>query len=196
MWEAIAQFSSLSIFLIIGALGLAFLVLSFFFGEFFEAFDIGAEMDASDDDGGVFSLKVMSVFVTAFGGVSALAVYQGFSVLLSIAFGVTGGFVMAGLVYYFGRLLYSQQSSSHIDTADLVGCKAEVIVGIPEGGSGQVRCLLGESMIEKIARSRDGSPIPQHAAVLIEEVFGESVIVSPWSSAPEGRSLFSSAIEP
>jgi hypothetical protein len=196
MWEAIAQFSSISIFLIIGALGLAFLVISFFFGEFFEAIDMGADLDASDDGEGVFSLKVMSVFVTAFGGVSALGVYQGFSVLLSIAFGVTGGFVMAGLVYFFGRLLYSQQSSSHIDTADLVGCKAEVIVGIPEGGSGQVRCLLGESMIEKIARSRDGSPIPQYAAVLIEEVFGESVIVSPWSSAPEGRSLFSSVIEP
>jgi hypothetical protein len=196
MWEAIAQFSSISIFLIIGALGLAFLVISFFFGEFFEAIDMGADLDASDDGEGVFSLKVMSVFVTAFGGVSALGVYQGFSGLLSIAFGVTGGFVMAGLVYYFGRLLYSQQSSSHIDTADLVGCKAEVIVGIPEGGSGQVRCLLGESMIEKIARSRDGSPIPQYAAVLIEEVFGESVIVSPWSSAPEGRSLFSSVIEP
>jgi len=196
MWEAIAQFSSISIFLIIGALGLAFLVISFFFGEFFDAFDIGADLDAGDDGGGVFSLKVMSVFVTAFGGISALGVYKGFGVLPSIAFGVTGGFVMGGLVYYFGRLLYAQQSSSHVETADLVGCKAEVIVGIPEGGSGQVRCLFGESMIEKIARSRDGSPIPQHAAVLIEEVFGESVIVSPWSSAPEGRSLFSPSIEP
>jgi hypothetical protein len=196
MWEAIAQFSSLSIFLIIGALGLAFLVITFFFGEFFDVFDLGADLDASGDGGGVFSLKVMSVFVTAFGGVSALGVYQGFGVLPSIAFGVTGGFVMGGMVYYFGRLLYGQQSSSHIDIADLVGCKAEVIVGIPEGGSGQVRCLFGESMIEKIARSRDGSPIPQHASVLIEEVFGESVIVSPWSSAPDGRSLFSPTIEP
>jgi hypothetical protein len=195
MWEAIAQFSSFSIFLIIGALGLAFLVFSFLFGEFFEAFDIGTDLDAADG-GGVFSLKVMSVFVTAFGGVSALGVYKGVGVLPSIAFGVTGGFVMGGLVYYFGRLLYAQQSSRHIDIADLVGCKAEVIVGIPEGGSGQVRCLFGESMIEKIARSRDGSPIPQHAAVLIEEVFGESVIVSPWSSAPGGRTLFSPTIEP
>jgi membrane protein implicated in regulation of membrane protease activity len=196
MWDAIGQYSSFSIFLIIGALGLAFLVISFFFEEFFDIFEMGIDLDAGDNGGGVFSLKVMSVFVTAFGGVSALSTYKGFSVLLSIAFGVTGGFVMAGMVYYFGRLLYSQQSSSHVDIADLVGCKAEVIVGIPEGGSGQVRCLFGESMIEKIARSRDGSPIPQHAAVLIEEVFGESVIVSLWSSAPERRSLFSPSIEP
>jgi hypothetical protein len=196
MWEAIAQYSSFSIFLIIGALGLAFLVISVLFGEFFEVFDIGIDHDAGDGGGGVFSLKVMSVFVTAFGGVSALGVYKGFGTPLSIAFGVAGGFVMAGLVYYFGRLLYAQQSSSHVTTADLVGCKAEVIVGIPEGGAGQVRCLFGESMIEKVARSRDGNPIPQHAAVLIEEVFGESVIVSQWSSAPEGRSLFSPSIEP
>jgi hypothetical protein len=196
MWEAIAQYSSSSIFLVIGALGLAFLVISFIFGEFFELFDIGTGLEAGADGGGVFSLKAMSVFVTAFGGVSALSVYKGIGVLPSIALGVTSGFVMAGLVYYFGRLLYAQQSSSHIDTADLVGCKAEVIIGIPAGGSGQVRCLFGESMVEKIARSRDGRPIPQHAAVLIEEVFGESVIVSPWSSAPEGRSLFSPSIEP
>src|SRR5262245_56789620 len=101
MWEAIAQFSSISIFLIIGALGLAFLVISFFFGEFFDAFDIGADLDAGDDGGGVFSLKVMSVFVTAFGGISALGVYKAFGVLPSIAFGVAGGFVMGGLVYYF-----------------------------------------------------------------------------------------------
>jgi membrane protein implicated in regulation of membrane protease activity len=195
MWESIAQYSSITIFLIIGAFGLAFLIISYFFGEFFEVLDQGADLDANES-GGVFSLKVMSVFVTAFGGVSALGVYRGFGLLPSIAFGVAGGFALAFLVYYFGRMLYSQQSSSHVNTADLVGCRAEVIVGIPGGGAGQVRCLFGETMVEKIARSRNGGSIPQHTEVLIEEVLGESVIVSPWSSAREARTLFSTTIEP
>ncbi len=195
MWEAIAQYSSITIFLIVGAFGLVFLIISYFFGEFFEVLDNEADLDA-EDSGGIFSLKVMSVFVTAFGGVSALGVYEGFGMLLSTGFGVAGGFALAFLVYYFGRMLYSQQSSSHVNTADLVGCRAEVIVGIPGGGSGQVRCLFGETMVEKIARSRDGSAIAQHVEVLIEEVLGESVIVRPWSSAMEARSLFSTTIEP
>jgi hypothetical protein len=113
-----------------------------------------------------------------------------------VLFGLAGGITLAGVVYYFGRLLYSQQSSSLISSTELVGRKAEVIVSIPAGGSGQVRCLVGESMIEKIAHTRDGSAIPQHAMVLIDEVLGESVIVRTWSSFPEGSSLFSSSTEP
>jgi hypothetical protein len=198
VWEAIAQFSALTIFLLIGASGLAFLIVSYFFGELFEVFDIGGDLSADTDDGGpgFFSMKVLSVFVTAFGGVSALAVAKDYSASISTLFGLIGGIAMAGVVYYFGRLLYSQQSSSLISPTELVGRKAEVIVGIPAGGSGQVRCLVGESMIEKIAHARDGSAIPQHAMVLIEEVFGESVIVRMWSSFPEGGGLFSSSTEP
>ncbi|MCI0338182.1 MAG: hypothetical protein L0226_11430 [Acidobacteria bacterium] len=198
MWEVIAQLSALTVFLVVGTIGLVFLVLSFSFGEIFHIFDMDTHLDADLHEGGpgFFNLKVMSVLVTAFGGVGALCVSRGFGVLSSSLFGLIGGIALAGIVYYFGRLLYSQQSSSLITSADLIGCKAEVIVGIPAGGTGQVRCLVGESMVDKIARSRDGGAIPQHSTVLIEEVSGESVIVSPWSSLREGRGLFSSSIEP
>jgi membrane protein implicated in regulation of membrane protease activity len=197
VWEAIAQFSALAVFLLIGAIGLAFLIISYFFGEIFEMLDLGGlDVDHGDGGPGFLSLKIMSVFVTAFGGVSALGVAKEFSTLSSALFGLIGGVALAGVVYYFGRLLYSQQSSSLISSTDLVGRKAEVIVSIPAGGSGQVRCLIGESMIEKIAHARDGSAIPQHSMVLIEEVFGESVVVRPWSSIPAGTSLFTSSTEP
>jgi hypothetical protein len=198
VWETISQISAITVFLLIGGIGLVFLIVSFFFGEIFEMIDIDADLDADLDDGGpgIFSMKVMSVLVTAFGGVSALGVAKDFSVPVSVLFGLTGGIALASVVYYFGRLLHSQQSTSLISSAELVGLKAEVTVSIPAGGSGQVRCLVGESMVEKIAHARDGSAIPQHAMVLIEEVIAESVVVRPWSSIPKGSNLFSSSIEP
>jgi len=42
---------------------------------------------------------------------------------------------------------------------------------------GQVRCTLGESVVEKIARSKDGEPIPANTLVKIEAVVGETVVV-------------------
>jgi hypothetical protein len=43
---------------------------------------------------------------------------------------------------------------------------------------GQVRCRIGEELVDKIARARDGSLVPENAAVRVEEVLGETVIVS------------------
>jgi hypothetical protein len=40
-----------------------------------------------------------------------------------------------------------------------------------------VRCQLGEDLVDKIARSRDGSAIAENTTVVIEEVLGETVIV-------------------
>ena len=60
---------------------------------------------------------------------------------------------------------------------DLVGNTAQVSVSIPKGGVGQVRCTLGESVVEKIARAEDGGEIPLHALVRIEAVVGETLLV-------------------
>jgi len=58
-----------------------------------------------------------------------------------------------------------------------VGQNARVVVAIPPGGIGQVRCRLGEELIDKIARSAGEEAIPENAVVRIEEVLGETVIV-------------------
>jgi hypothetical protein len=47
---------------------------------------------------------------------------------------------------------------------------------------GQVRCLVGESIVDKIARSKDGNAIALNSVVKIEEIVGESVIVSTVNS--------------
>jgi hypothetical protein len=51
------------------------------------------------------------------------------------------------------------------------------VVAIPAGGVGQVRCRVGEELVDKIAQSADGAAIPENVPVRIAEVLGETVVV-------------------
>jgi hypothetical protein len=53
------------------------------------------------------------------------------------------------------------------------------VVAIPAGGVGQVRCQVGEELIDTMAKSHDGAAIAENAIVRIEQVLGEIVIVRP-----------------
>jgi hypothetical protein len=64
-----------------------------------------------------------------------------------------------------------------VDAADLLGQNARVVVAIPAGGVGQIRCRVGEELVDKVAQSYDGAPIPENASVRIAEILGETVIV-------------------
>lgn len=185
MSELLSQISAVSVFLGIAAVGFLFLLVSLVFGGIFDHFEFGHgfDHDLSHGGPGFFSTRVLSVFITAFGGFGAIGVYNGYGILASSFFGFAGGIVLASVIFFFARFLYAQQASSGTSEADLVGRTAEVTVSIPGGGVGQVRCLVGESMVDKIARTRDGTAIPYHSLVKIEEIIGESAIVSPIDGA-------------
>ena len=170
--------SAFSVFLAIAGAGLIFLLISLFFGEIFEHFDTSFDHDLDLGGPSFFSPRVLSVFVTAFGGVGALATYYNLSPVPASGLGFLSGVALSGLVFLFARFLYRQQASSEVRSSDLVGQHARVVVTIPAGGVGQVRCRIGEELVDKIARSRDGAPVPENAAVRVDEVLGEMVIVS------------------
>jgi membrane protein implicated in regulation of membrane protease activity len=197
MWEWLSNLSSLSVFIAVGAMGFLFLLFSFLFGEFIDDVNIddGADHDFGDGPS-VFSLRTLAVFLAGLGGLGAIAELRGAGVVVSASVGLAGGVALAGMVYGFARYLYRQQSSSLVTLEELIGRRAEVTVAIPAGGPGQVRCLVGETMVEKIARARGDGAIPAGAAVRIEEVAGEMALVSPWESFETGRSLFSSPEPP
>ena len=183
-------FSLMTIFLAIGGIGFLFLLISFVVGDIFEAvgFDFGADLDSSHDFG-VFDSRVISVFLTAFGGFGAIGVQLGYGALGGSLFGLLGGVVFGAVVFFFGKLLYSQQSSSSVSNQDLLGRTAQVIVSIQPGSIGQISCRVGDERIERIARTKDGVEIRAGETVFIESITGDSVIVS----LDEGRgiSLFS-----
>ena len=177
-------FSAFGIFLGIAALGFLFLMASFVFGELFGHGDLGGDDadlhgDVHGDVQGVsfFSTRVLSVFVTAFGGFGAIGIHLGYQIEIATAIGLLGGAIFGGIIYLFASFLYSQQASSDIRVSELVGRTAQVSVAIPKGGLGQVRCTLGESVVEKLARAQDGGEVPCNTSVKIEAVVGETVLV-------------------
>jgi hypothetical protein len=172
--------SAFAIFLAIAAVGFLFLIISLLFGEIFGHGDIGAHGgDVHGDAHGVgfLNLRVLSVFVTAFGGFGAIGVHLGYRTEISTAIGLVGGFIFGGIIYLFASFLYGQQASSGVGVGELVGRTGQISVAIPAGGLGQVRCALGENVVEKLARTVDGGAIPANTSVKIESIVGETVLV-------------------
>jgi membrane protein implicated in regulation of membrane protease activity len=168
----------------IGAFGLLFLLIMLFVGELFGGdHDLHAETDVGghvDVDGGgpsIFSARIIASFLTAFGVGGVVARYYHLSHPLSSGIGIASGIVLAGVVYQFAKLLYSQQASSEVRMTSLVGQTAEVTIGIPEGGVGQVTLTVGGERSMHIARPADGHGIPPGAEVVITALRGDSILV-------------------
>ena len=178
MLDWIAHPTAFVVFLAIAGLGFVFLLISLVFGEIFEHLgggDFGHDLDHGGP--GFFSTRILSVFITAFGGFGAVGAHYGLSTPAASGLGFASGAFFASLIYAFARFLYGQQASTEVRSSDLVGQAARVVVAIPAGGVGQVRCKIGEELIDKIARSQNGEAIPENAVVRIEETLGETVIV-------------------
>lgn len=178
MPELFSNISSLMVFLGIAAIGFIFLLVSLLVGDIFDSFGIDSGLDGGADGNGLLDSRVISVFITAFGGCGAIGVQTGLGIVGSSLMGLAGGVVLGGLVSLFARFLYKQQSSSSVGTGQLIGRTAQVIVSIAPGGVGQISCRVGEERIEKLARSKDNSEIKAGAMVRVDDVAGGSVIVS------------------
>jgi hypothetical protein len=174
--DHLPSLSAYTVFLAIAAVGFIFLIVSLVFGEIFDFFDHDIDFDHGGP--GILSSRVIAVFITAFGAFGAIAVNNGMSAGAASGIGVGGGVVFGGAIYIFLRFLYGQQASSDVLASDLLGQTGRVIVGIPANGVGQVRVRIGEELVDKIAQSRDGLAIGEHAAVTIDQVLGETVVVS------------------
>jgi membrane protein implicated in regulation of membrane protease activity len=169
--------TAFTVFLAIAGVGFLFLIVSLVFGEIFDFFDHDLDLGIDHGGPGILSSRVIAVFITAFGSFGAIAVNNGLSAGAASGVGAASGLVFGGVIYAFLHFLYGQQASSEVRTADLVGQSGRVVIGIPANGVGQVRCRVGEELIDKIAQAKDGIAIPENTPVHIEEVLGETVIV-------------------
>lgn len=172
------QVNAFGVFLAIAAVGFLFLLVSLFFGGIFDHFDGGLDHDVDHGGPGFFSTRVISVFVTSFGAFGAIATHYDLGPLAASAIGFASGLALATPIFLFARFLYGQQASSQSLASDLVGQVARVTVAIPAGGVGQIRCRVGEELIDKVARTRQGEPVPENVSVRVDEVLGETVIVT------------------
>ncbi|HLL99933.1 MAG TPA: hypothetical protein VK400_02680 [Pyrinomonadaceae bacterium] len=178
----------LTTFLIIGGIGFLFLLISLVVGDVFDALGLDFSLDASHDFG-IFDSRVISVFLVAFGGFGALGVQMGFGAATSSLLGLLGGVAFGAVVFFFGKFLYGQQSTSSVRAEDLIGRTAQVVVNIKPDQLGQISCRVGDEKVEKLARTVGGEEIKAGQLVRIESIGSDSVIVSVDSG--EGFSLFS-----
>ncbi len=183
MPEFLSNFSPLMVFLAIAAIGFIFLLISLVVGDIFDSFGFDTGLDGGAEGQGFLDSRVVSVFVTSFGGFGAIGIQMGLSMVASSLMGLAGGVVLGGLVSLFARFLYKQQSSSSVGTSQLIGRTAQVVVSIAPGSVGQVSCRIGEERVEKLARSKDNQEIKAGAMVRVVEIAGDSLIVSPHSEA-------------
>jgi membrane protein implicated in regulation of membrane protease activity len=173
------------IYAAIGAFGFLFLLAMLFVGEIFggdheiHVGDVGADHGDFGHEGGpsIFSARIMASFLTAFGVGGVVARYYNLPHPAAAGCGVVTGIVMSGLVYQFAKILYSQQASSDIHMTGLIGKTAEVTVGIPRGGMGQVTLEYGGERTTQIARSKDGGVIPPGTVVVVTALVGDSITV-------------------
>jgi membrane protein implicated in regulation of membrane protease activity len=179
------------IYAAIGAVGFLLLTIMLVAGDVFGSdHDVGPDHDlaeAAHAGPGVFSVRIMAAFLTAFGVGGVVGRYYELSHPAASGVGVLAGFAMATIVYQFARLLYSQQASSEIKMASLVGRSAEVSVAIPAGGVGQVTLSVGGERSEHIARATGGGSVPRGVEVVITGLLGDGVVVAP-ASRPDGGS--------
>lgn len=177
----------------IGAFGLIFLLVMLFVGDLFggdheiHGGDHGGDV-GHDTGPGLFSARIMASFLTAFGVGGMVARYYGLPHPAAAGCGVVAGATMSAIVYQFAKILYSQQASSEVRMSSLIGRSAEVTVGIPQGGMGQVTLEYGGERTTQIARSGDGGALAPGTAVVVTALRGDSIIVERASApAPGGR---------
>lgn len=172
----------------IGAFGLLFLLSMLFLGDIFHAdhdvhVEVGGHAGMEHGDGpSILSSRVIGAFLTAFGVGGVIARYQGLSHPAASGIGVVTGIVMAGIVYQFAKILYAQQASSEVRMTSLVGQPAEVSVGIPKGGVGQITLTLSGERSTHIARGAAGQAIALGTGVVITALSGDSVLVEAMGS--------------
>lgn len=136
----------MTVFGVLGVLGLVLLVLSLVLGDLF-----GGALDALAGD--VFSSAVLGGFVAAFGFGAALSDGLGAPLWLALAVGAVVGLGFGWFASWLTRLVRGGGSDATVTTSDTVGHDAKVVTGIPEGGFGVVRVQVGGHSLQLNARS-------------------------------------------
>ena len=162
------------VYLSLAIVGLALLLISALFGHHV---DFHADIDESG--GGFLSVRAMAVFFLAFGTIGAIARHYEQSHLASSTWGIVSGALMVGVYLLSMQLVKSQQASSLVAEADLVGLTARVTVTIPAAGFGEVSCTLKAQTNRRMARSAHGTPIAEGAVVRILQIQGDLCVVEP-----------------
>jgi len=142
--------------------------------------DFGGDADHGSHGPSIFSTKMLSLILVGFGaGGFGVRATTGAGMFAASMGGVAGAVVLGVIGYLIIRGFYGSQASSTVTDDDIIGCDGNLLDGIPEGGRGQVACVVRGREITFLARSKDGSPIKRGAPVKIVAKTAGVVTVTP-----------------
>lgn len=133
----------MTVFFIIGGVGIVLLVLALLLGDLFEgvlsldALDALDGLDALDSD--ILSTAGIAGLLGGFGFGGALGLALINSMPIAIGIGLVVGVALGWVAGKLTGLLRRQGADVAPSTKSLVGVEALVITAVPEGGYGQVR---------------------------------------------------------
>lgn len=136
----------MTIFIIIGFVGVALLLASLVLGDFFDFLNF----DVLESD--FFSTAAIAGFLGAFGFGGAIADSLTGNLTLSLIIGAVAGVVFAWLALRLTR--YFRNDHAVVTRADaMIGTDAVVITAIPAGGYGEIRVRLAGQWQKVSAKS-------------------------------------------
>ena len=163
-----------TIYLVCLVLGVLFTLISAVAGHIFDG---GHE--AGDGD---FTLTVIAIFVTAFGGLGVIfnQIEATRNPWISMPLATVGGFAISYSVLCLLRQLFRKtQSSSESKVSSLVGQVAEIITPIPQNGVGEIAYVQAGTRYTAPARTETGAAVASGRAVKITRVVGSQFHVAP-----------------
>lgn len=169
-------------------LGLMFVLISAFLGDFFgghDAIGAGGQADAGFDTDGVpgitfFSPTVLAGFITAFGafGLIFAEIPATSSAWVNAPLSFIGGLLVALAVAWLLNTVFRKvQGSSEGRVAQLVGQTAAIISPIPENGVGEISYVQSGSRYTAPARNEKSGAIPNGRTVKITRIVGTQFYV-------------------
>lgn len=174
----------MSIFLTMLFIGFALMISSLFVDHDhdFDHGDVDVTSAHEVSDGPSWlNLKIISVFLAAFGAMGYITRYYHYSMMTSSLLALANGLALAFFVYKILELFYAQQASSHVSEAEVIGKTALVTVAISDFSVGEVTLIVKGSQLSYVARSAvfTGEPIKEGSLVRIDGLGGGVAIVSP-----------------
>jgi membrane protein implicated in regulation of membrane protease activity len=176
MVDLVVGGNAVTVFIVIGTVGLAIVLLTLILGEIldgiFGAFDL-------DGGGGVFSAPVIGSFLAAFGFGAALTMFTtGINATLGALAGLASGAVVGGFALFMMHNLMHMPTDETVTTRGLEGQRAIVITPIPEDGYGEVTIRHHGEQRKYNARASEALRVGTQAEVTAV-LSASAVIVAP-----------------
>lgn len=159
----------MTVFLVIGIIGLVVVGASLLFGEALEGL-----FDLDFLGGDLFSIASVAAFLGAFGfgGVISLGIID--VTWIATVVGIVAGALAAWGATSLTRWLKRSENAATFRSDSLVGARARVITAIPEGGYGEVRVFVGGTSRKRAARA--DSAIPSGTEVWVSSILSPTAV--------------------